>query len=455
MSVIVRFAPSPTGLIHLGNTRTALLNWLFARKVGGTFWLRLDDTDLQRSQETYTQALLQDLAWLGLSYDKFVRQSDRLAQYAQAVDRLKQNGRLYPCYETPEELEARRRLQVARGKPPLYDRAALSLTDVQKKQLEAAGQRPHWRFLLQEADVSWVDLIRGPTHYHTHHLSDPVLVREDGSPVYTLASVVDDLALGVTHILRGEDHVTNTAVQLQLMEALGGQPGTFTFGHFPLIVDDKGQGFSKRLGSLSLQDLRHQGMHPLTICSVLAALGTPHAPLLCTSLEDLIQDFDLAHFGRATPKLDIDDLWQANTKLLHHLPFETVQTHLRELNLPLVTSPFWEAIKGNLTRLEDVALWWTICQGEDPLPASASAHPAEKAFLHEALTWLPKPPWTTETWGAWTTLLKEKTGRTGKHLYMPLRFALTGLAHGPEMKILLPLMKEASVTRRLKGEEEG
>lgn len=451
MSVVVRFAPSPTGFIHLGNTRTALLNWLFARKKGGKFLLRLDDTDLQRSQDIYAQALLQDLAWLGLSYDQFVRQSDRLDRYTQSIARLKEKGRLYPCYDSPEELEARRRLQVARGKPPLYDRAALHLAEGEKKELEEAGHRPHWRFLLAEADVSWMDMVRGETHYHTHHLSDPILVREDGSPVYTLASVVDDLELGITHILRGEDHVTNTAVQIQLMEALGGDLTTFTFGHFPLIVDQEGQGFSKRLGSLSLQDLRSQGMHPLTICSVLGALGTADAPPLSTCLEDIIQDFNLEKFGRSTPKLDLEDLWHFNTKLLHHLPFEAVEKHLLERKLPSVTPDFWEAIKGNLTGFEDLGLWWAICQG-GPLPLLPILE-GEGDYLQQALTLLPPLPWSTETWGVWTALLKRKTGRTGKNLYMPLRLALTGVAHGPEMKMLLPLIDPACVRARLNAKK--
>lgn len=448
MSVFVRFAPSPTGLIHLGNTRTALLNWLFARKMGGAFLLRLDDTDIQRSQETYTDALLEDLAWLGLSYDQFVRQSDRLDQYAQAIEHLKKCGRLYPCYEKPEDLEARRRLQAARGKPPLYDRAALQLTLAQKKQFEEEGRRPHWRFFLTEAEVVWADLVRGETRYQTHHLSDPVLVREDGSPVYTLASVVDDLELGITHILRGEDHVTNTVVQIQLMEALDGNPAAFTFGHFPLIVDQEGQGFSKRLGSLSLQELRRQGMHPLAICSVLAALGTAEAPLLCGHLEDLVLDFDLGKFGRSTPKLDLEDLWHVNTKLLHHLPFEVIQHRLIALDLSYITPHFWEAIKGNITRLEDLALWWTICHGSLTSPFEAVQ---EIDYLQQALDLLPPAPWTPETWSVWTALLKEKTGRTGKNLYLPLRLALTGLDHGPEMKILLPLMDPPVVITRLKG----
>jgi glutamyl-tRNA synthetase len=448
MSILVRFAPSPTGFLHLGNTRTALLNWLFAKRNQGRFWLRLDDTDLQRSEARYTEAILEDLAWLGFSHDHFVRQSDRLERYDEAVQTLQAAGRLYPCYETSDELETKRKLQLTRGKPPVYDRESLRLTPEQRQAYESQGLTPHWRFKLEEGEVLWPDLVRGPVHTHTQHLSDPVLVREDGSCVYTLASVVDDLDMGVTHILRGEDHVTNTAVQIQLFQALGGHPEALTFGHFPLITDAEGQGFSKRLGSLSLQQLRAQGMHPLAISCVLASLGTSEAPTACHSLEDLVAQFDITHYGRATPKLSVEALWQMHTKLLHHLPYQAVEASLQQLALSHITPAFWEAFQRNLERLEEIETWWKLCHG----PLSPPPQPEERAFLQQALGLLPPAPWGGETWGSWTQLLAVETGRKGRQLYHPLRLALTGLEKGPEMKMLLPWMAPAGVHARLRGE---
>lgn len=448
MSILVRFAPSPTGFLHLGNARTALLNWLFAKQHLGRFWLRLDDTDLQRSEARYTEAILEDLAWLGLSHDHFVRQSDRLERYAEAVQVLQASGRLYPCYETAEALETKRKLQLARGKPPVYDREGLGLTQEQRQAYEAQGLKPHWRLKLEDGEVTWQDLVRGPVHTHTQHLSDPVLVREDGSCVYTLASVVDDLDMGVTHVLRGEDHVTNTAVQLQLFQALGGKPEGISFGHFSLITDADGQGFSKRLGSLSLQQLRKQGMHPLAICSVLASLGTPEAPTVCHSLEDVVAKFDISHYGRATPKLSIEDLWHIHTKLLHQLPYKTIEVHLQQLGLSHITPAFWGSFQGNLERLEEIDVWWKLCHA----PLTPPPQPEEHTFLQQALEFLPQAPWNQETWGNWTQQLAVQTGRKGRQLYHPLRIALTGLDKGPEMKALLPWIEPARVQARLRGE---
>jgi glutamyl-tRNA synthetase len=319
MTVTVRFAPSPTGLLHLGNARTALVNWLFARKEGGRFLLRLDDTDRERSTAEYAAAIERDLRWLGLDWDAFHRQSDRFGQYDAAAARLRESGRLYPCFETPEELELKRRLMQARGRPYVYDRAALALSEAERAERLARGERPHWRLKLAHEPIVWDDLVRGRVEFHGANLSDPVLIRADGVPLYTLSSVVDDAELGVTHIVRGEDHVANTAVQIELFEALGAQPPAFA--HLALIADAGGEMLSKRLGSLSLAGLREEGIEPMAVNSLLAKLGTSDAVEPRLAPGDLVAEFDLAKFGRAQPRLDPAELLVLNAKLLHLLPF--------------------------------------------------------------------------------------------------------------------------------------
>ncbi|MBX9977718.1 MAG: glutamate--tRNA ligase, partial [Alphaproteobacteria bacterium] len=308
----VRFAPSPTGYLHIGNIRTALINWLFAKKNGGHFLLRMDDTDLERSKPEYELAIIENLEWLGLTHDSFFKQSDRFDRYKEVMDKLIAAGRLYPCYETPEELEFKRKRQLGRGEPPRYDRAALKLTIEEKQALEAQGLKPHYRFLLEDKDVSWHDLSRGDVYFGPGTLSDPVLVRADGAYLYTLTSVVDDVDFEVTHILRGEDHVTNTAVQVQLFEALGRVSGTITFSHTTLLMDKDGSGLSKRIGSLSVGEMRAQGLEPMAICSLLARLGTslPVQPVL--TMDELASHFDLGTFSRNAPRFDLDELKEMN-----------------------------------------------------------------------------------------------------------------------------------------------
>ena len=326
----LRFAPSPTGRLHVGNARVALVNWLFARQGGGSFLLRMDDTDAERSTEAFAQGIEEDLTWLGLAWAEFARQSDRTDRYDLAAERLKEAGRLYPCYETPDELSLKRKAQLSAGRPPIYDRAALKLSEADRKALEAEGRRPHWRFKLEHAAIDWQDLVRGPQHFEGDKLSDPVLIREDGRPLYTLSSVVDDAELEVSHVIRGEDHVANTAVQVQLFQALGARvPG---FGHLPLLMDAQGKGLSKRLGSLSLEALRGEGLEPITINAYLAALGTPDAPEAALTLEDLAASFDIARYGRAAPKFDPSDLDLLNARILHNMPFEAVAERLPGLD---------------------------------------------------------------------------------------------------------------------------
>lgn len=441
--MLVRFAPSPTGNLHVGNARVALINWLLAGGQAANMLLRFDDTDTERSRQEYVDSIQRDLHWLGLTWGEEVFQSQRLDLYQTAMDKLIAAGRLYPCYETAEELEFMRRRRRSRGLPPIYDRAALTLGEDDRARFEAEGRRPHWRFKLAEGEVRWDDLVRGACAYDAAHLSDPVLIREDGTFLYMLPSAVDDVDLGVTHVVRGEDHVTNTAVQIQLFQALGEAPPLFA--HLPLLTDADGKGLSKRLGSLSLGDLREQGLEPMAVNALLARLGSSDAIEAADSLETLVQSFDLSHFGRSTPRFDPADLERLNQKIIHTLPWEVAGPRLHALGCDHADEAFWEAVRPNLSTIAEVVSWWRVVHG--PVESSAAADDA--AFLAEAAASLPQEPWTPETWKQWTSTLKESTGRKGKGLFMPLRQALTGLEHGPEMSALLPLIGRARSLERL------
>ena len=446
MAVRVRFAPSPTGLLHVGNARVALINWLFARRAGGGFLLRLDDTDSERSTAAFAAAIEEDLAWLGLTWDERVRQSDRHDRYAAAVARLKEADRLYPCYETPEELALKRKRQRANHRPPVYDRAALALDAAERAALEAEGRSPHWRFRLDHVEIAWEDLVRGAVRFEGEKLSDPVLIRADGRPLYALSSVVDDLELGITHIIRGEDHVTNTALQIQLYAALGGDATGLTFAHLPLLADAKGAGLSKRLGSLSLKSLREDGIEAMAVNSLLAQLGTSQPVVPRIRLEELVAAFDIARFGRATPKFDPAELKALNARLLHLLPYEAVADRLAALGLDSADAAFWEAVRPNLARLAEARDWWRVCHGTIEPVIEDSVFAAEAARL------LPDEPWDETVWGAWTGEIAALTGHKGRALFRPLRLALTGREHGPELKVLLPLIGRARAVARLSGE---
>ncbi|MBZ6076485.1 glutamate--tRNA ligase [Microvirga puerhi] len=440
---IVRFAPSPTGHIHIGNTRVALLNALFARREGGTFILRFDDTDLARSKKEYADSIETDLAWLGIPPDVVVHQSERFELYDEAAERLKGIGRLYPCYETPEELEFRRKRQLARGLPPIYDRAALKLTHEDRAKLEAEGRRPHWRFRLDHETVTWDDLVRGHAHVDCGSLSDPVLVREDGTYLYTLPSVVDDIALKITHVIRGEDHVTNTAVQIQIFEALGAKVPTFA--HHSLLITASGEGLSKRLGHLSIKGLREAGLEPQAVASLAVLVGSAEAVRPVADLNELAQLIDFSHISRAPAKFDEHELDQLNARLIHEMPYEVARPRLAALDAD-GGEAFWNAIRGNLTKLVDAAEWWTIVRG--PIVPLI----AERAFTEQARELLPPEPWDGTTWKTWTDAVKAATGLKGKALFMPLRQALTGLDHGPELAALLPLIGPERARARLSGE---
>lgn len=443
MTVRVRFAPSPTGLLHVGNARVALINRLLATAQGGSLLLRYDDTDLERSKPEYVAAIAEDLAWLGIAWDEEAFQSARLDRYQAAVATLTNAGRLYPCWETPEELDLKRKVQLARGKPPVYDRAALKLTDDDRRRFEAEGRRPHWRFRLDHSEVRWDDQVRGACHTHAATLSDPVLIRADGSFLYTLPSVVDDVDFQITHVLRGEDHVTNTAPQIQLFQALGAAPPAFA--HLPLLTDAAGLGLSKRLGSLSLRDLREQGLEPMAVNSLLARLGSSDAIEVRTSVAALAAEFDLGHFSRATPKFDPHELELLNARLLHAMAWDQAAPLLAAQGLGGAGEAFWDAIKGNIGRLAEAKEWWSVVAG--PLAPMIE----DAAFAAQAATLLPPEPWDQTTWGAWANAVKEASGRKGKALFHPLRLALTGREHGPELKSLLPLIGRARVLDRLAG----
>lgn len=436
---LVRFAPSPTGLIHVGNARTALVNYLFALKHKGEFMLRIDDTDTERSTKEFEDKIIRDFQWLGFEWTKFDRQSQRTDRYMWGFEELKKLGRLYPCYETPEELNLKRKVQLSRGLPPIYDRAALNLTDNQKQTFEAQGRKPHWRFKMNHTPISWNDLGRGEIHFEGEKISDPVLFREDMKPIYMLASTIDDMDHDITHVIRGVDHITNTAIMIQICEALKATPPVFA--HISRIVDAEGEGISKRKGGhLSLESLREEGMEPMALSSYLSRLGTSDAIEPVLSLKELAEDFDMAKFSRATPKFNLDDLKALNAKLIHIMPFDSVRDRL-----PGMEAEAWGVVRENITTLRDVGDWIQVIRG--PI------HPVveEPEFLDIASSVLPPTPWTTDTWGQWTNTLKEKTGRKGKALFMPLRKALTGMEHGPEMPKLLPLISPEKAQKRLKG----
>ena len=447
MSVTVRFAPSPTGLLHVGNARVALLNWLLARAHGGRFVLRLDDTDEERSEDRFAVLIEEDLKWMGLDWDEKARQSERLDRYHAVTEKLKAEGLLYPCYETPDELELKRKLQRARGKPPVYDRAALKLNGEDKAKLEAEGRHPHWRFKLAHEEVIWDDLSRGPCHYHGEHVSDPVLIRADGTYLYTLPSVVDDVDLGITHVLRGEDHVTNTAVQIQLYRALGAEPPTFA--HLPLITGAEGEELSKRIGGpLSLEALRGEGIEPMALASLLAKLGSSEAIEARETMADLVAEFDIAHFSRNSPRFDPRELMHLNARVLHFMPYTIAAERLHAMGMEGVDEAMWDAVKPNLEKLEDVRHWWSVCRA----PVTPDIAEADREMCAAAADLLPPEPWTAETWKTFAEAVKQATGRKGGGLFKPLRKALTGEGQGPELAALLPLIGWARAQKRLNGE---
>ena len=440
--VKVRFAPSPTGNLHVGNLRTALVNYLFARRVGGHFMLRIDDTDTERSTAEFEASIRNDLSWMGMQWDSEDRQSERLDRYDAALQKLAADGRAYACYETQEELALKRKAQLSAGRPPVYDRAALKLSEAQKAQFESEGRRPHWRFLLDHAEVAWSDMVRGDVSYHMSSLSDPVLMREDGRVIYTMASVVDDIDHEITHIIRGEDHVTNSAAQIQLFEALGGTVPVM--GHVALLAGADGEGLSKRLGSLSIALLRDEGTESEALASLLARIGTADPVVACADMAAIIDGFDLSRFGRATAKFDPAELAQVNVKIVQQLGFDTVASRLASLGVE-GGAAFWLAVRDNVSTVEEAAHWWRVCTTPlEPVIDAADVTDAAAAALPEGDL--------DGVWGAWTKSVSTATGAKGRGLFMPIRLALTGQEKGPEIGPLLPFIGRDRILARLRGE---
>lgn len=456
MTVTVRFAPSPTGHIHIGNTRTALFNWLYAKKKGGRFILRFDDTDVERSRKEYADGISRDLEWLGIKPDLTVAQSQRFSLYDAAVEKLKAAGLLYPCYETPEELERRRKIRLSRRLPPVYGREALKLTDKERAALEAEGRKPHWRFLLpnyqgdpfttERTEVQWDDVVRGPQMVDLASMSDPVLIRADGTYLYTLPSVVDDIDLGVTHIIRGDDHVTNTGAQIALFRALSAEPPAF--GHHNLLTTVSGEGLSKRTGSLSVASLRDAGIEPMAVASLAVLIGTSENVTAASSMEELATLFEPTSTSRSAAKFDPAELSGLSRHLIQTLPFGEVADRLSLLGIAGDDAEaFWIAVRGNLETVSEAEDWWRIVKKSPAKDADLSTE--DRDFVRAAAKHLPEEPWDADTWRAWTGAVKAETGRKGRGLFMPLRIALTGREQGPELAGLLPLLGREETLARL------
>jgi glutamyl-tRNA synthetase len=436
MAIVTRFAPSPTGYLHIGNLRTALFNHLIARKSGGQFILRLDDTDPDRSKPEYADAIMHDLEWLGLTWDRVERQSDRLDRYRAAADDLRAKARFYEAWETPTELDLKRKKQLNMGQPPVYDRAALALSDDEKAALRAERGQGVWRFKLTHDRIEWQDGILGDLSIDAASVSDPVLIRADGQFLYTLASVVDDTDMGITHVVRGSDHVTNTATQIQIMAALGFAAPAFA--HHSLLTGPQGEALSKRLGTLSLRDLRAAGVEPMALLSHLARLGSSQPGELAGDLDELADGFDLGHFGAAPTKFDQADLWPLTARVLHDMPLADVAQDLARSGVPDdLAAPFWDVARKNITKRADIAEWWALF-ANGTIPDIAEE---DRDFVTQAFEMLPNPPYSQTTWSDWTAAVKAETGRKGKGLFLPLRKAVTGRASGPEMADVMRLMQ--------------
>lgn len=455
MTVKVRFAPSPTGYIHIGNARPALYNWLFALKNNGEFILRYDDTDVERSKTEYAEAIARDIDWLGIKPSRVEYQSKRFAVYDSAVAKLKAAGLLYACYETAEELDLRRKLRLARKLPPVYARDALKLTDEQKAAFETEGRKPHWRFLLpnfkstpfetERTEVHWDDLVRGPQTVDLASMSDPVLVREDGTYLYTLPSVVDDIDMGITHIIRGDDHVTNTGAQIAIFRALSDVVPVF--GHHNLLTTTSGEGLSKRSGALSVGSLRDAGVEPMAVASLAVLTGTSDNVEAIATMAELAARYEPSHASKSNAKFDPADLTALNRALVQHMSFADVEHRLAALGIKGdKAESFWTMARGNIDHVTDATMWWEIVNRSEPFADAVAEE--DKAFIAEAFDLLPPEPWGADIWKLWTDAVKTATGRKGKTLFMPLRLALTGLTSGPELADLLPLIGRAHTLAR-------
>lgn len=444
--IITRFAPSPTGLLHVGNIRTALVNWLFARKFGGEFVLRIDDTDVARSTKEFEEAIKEDFTWLGMTWDKLVNQSSRMARYEEVKTELIKEGRLYPCYESQEELEIKRKIQLSQGKPPIYDRQALKLTQAEIAAMEQEGRKPHFRFKLDDISVAWEDLVRGKVEFDAGIASDPIIVREDGSWTYILCSVIDDIDMNISHIIRGDDHISNTAVQIQLFRALKGNMPIFA--HLSRITSKDAEKISKRVGGFDIRSLREErNLEPMTINNFLATIGTTNPPSEYTNIMDLTKDFDMNKFSKSPATYEEKDLIRINHRIVSQYSFETAKQKLSKLGIE-VSEDFWMAVCHNLTTIAEVKEWYQVCK-ETLIP---QINEADKEFLANSIDCLPASnTWNEHTWDEWIAKIKTSTERKGKDIFMPIRMALTGVDHGPELKFLLPLIGKEKVINRLNG----
>ncbi|MDA0901863.1 MAG: glutamate--tRNA ligase [Proteobacteria bacterium] len=448
MSVKLRFAPSPTGFLHVGNIRAAIINYLYCQKHNGEFILRLDDTDISRCTNEYRDGIIEDMNWLGLHYsnNQPLKQSDRLDVYEEAKQKLIKSGRLYECYETEEELHFQRSIQMKGGQRPIYNRAALNLTEEQKENYRAQGLKPHYRFLLEDKEISWQDKIKGKVSFGGRHFSDPIIVRDNGAPTYTFCSVVDDIDFGITDIVRGEDHITNTAIQIQIFTALGGAVPHFS--HLALIKANAGK-ISKRVGGFDIKTLRNDGFEPLAIINLLAQIGTSNNVNIYDDIAKLVADFSLSKFSKSATNYDLDELSNINQKLLRNTSLTQAKARLHQIGLDEIANKiddnFWNSVRPNINFLKDVEQWWHICKEN----LQHQHNPGDLEFLQLAKAALPEDTSQEDSWNIWLNAIKEKTDRKGKPLFMPLRLALTGQEHGPELKTILPLIDRNEIISRL------
>ncbi len=442
MTKICRFAPSPTGFLHVGNIRAAIINYLYAKKVGGKFFLRLDDTDVERVRDEYRDMILVDMDWLGLKYDLLFKESDRLDRYEEAKNQLIAAGRLYECYETPEELNLQRKAQIASGITPIYNRASLQLTEEQKANLRAQGLKPHYRFLLEDKITSWEDKIKGKITYEGRHFSDPVLVRDNGVPTYTFCSVVDDVDYNVTDIIRGEDHITNTAIQIQIFEALGVKAPDFS--HLALVKASEGK-ISKREGGFDVKSLRGEGYEAMSVINLLAQIGTSDGVKIHKNFDELVAEFSFSKFSKSSTNYDISELTNINQKLLQKCDLSDVKASLDKMDLGEVDSAFFDCMKQNIVFLSELKTWWEICKKE----FRYANKDEDKEFLQMAATLLPQDTSDINCWQIWLDKIKANTTRKGKELFMPIRLSLTGFEHGPELKFLVNFISREEILKRL------
>ncbi|PPR41728.1 MAG: Glutamate--tRNA ligase 1 [Alphaproteobacteria bacterium MarineAlpha5_Bin12] len=438
---LTRFAPSPTGRLHIGNARSAILNWIFAKKNNGDFILRIDDTDIERSKDSYIELIKKDLQWLNLSWSKTFKQSERKKIYNKRIEELKNNGRLYPCFESQEELLLKRKSLLSSGKPPIYDRSSLKLSEKEKENYLAKGTKPHWRFFINEKKIYWNDLIRGEVSFESENLSDPILIREDGSLLYHLPSVIDDISENITHIIRGEDHISNTAFHIQIFEAL--KSNSPTFGHHSLLIDKEGKGMSKRMNSFSIDDIQKKGFENLTILNYLSTIGTSNNLTFETEVSKLIELFEISDLAKSTAKFNEDDLIKINSNILKKIEFKEASNKLKKINIHKSNEEFWNLIKNNINFLNEAIEWWAIVN-DDKIYIND-----KNDFLIQCASVLPSEPYDINTWEDWLKEIKKLSKKTGKDLFMPLRMALTGKKNGPEIKYLLPLLTKAQIIKRL------